>query len=262
MDFENRVRLREMRFTDTEDDIADYIRKNKAVMKQVSIQKISADLYTSPNAVMRFAKKLGYSGFSELKIALSNDENKMVKTLSRQLLETLPNNIVRTLDTIDDELLHRVAILMHQARCCIFAGVGDSTYFCEILGKNLRCLECNVQYYQQIHDMVYAVQHGNETDLLVVISARGMNQRLNELAALAKEKGMTVVSLTHCAKNALEEIADVNLYFWGEERIVGGYNVTDRSGLIVLVRLLSEAFWNLFGAGASFEEWQHEFFQQ
>ena len=94
-----------------------------------------------------------------------------------------------------------------------------------------------------IRDRFYAVRHGSRDDLLIIISARGENDRLIEMAGEAKAMGMPVVSITHFYENRLAKACDVNLYFWGEDREVQGYNVTDRSGLMVLVRLLSEEFW-------------------
>lgn len=158
-------------------------------------------------------------------------------------MEMLPRNIVKTLDLIDESLIEQAASAMRKAKCCIFAGVGDSTHFCELLGKNLRCIDYNVQYYQQIHDMIYAVEHGDKEDALIIISARGTNERLVNLARRGKMIGMKVISITHMCENPPEKEADINLYFWGETHMVQGYNVTDRTGLMVLVRLLSEAFW-------------------
>lgn len=246
MTFEDRVFHHEFQLNDTDDDIIDCIRKNKPQIMKLSIQRIATELFIAPNAVMRLSKKLGYSGFSELKFSLQKEllPQEEGKSISAELLEQLPANIVKTLDTIDFLTIKKAASMMRKARCCIFAGVGDSTYFCEMLGKNLRCLDCSVQFYQQIHDMFYAVRHGNGDDILIVISARGKNERLLELAMEAKERSMSVISITHFCENPLAAACDLNLYFWGEDREVQGYNVTDRSGLMVLVRLLSEEFWN------------------
>ncbi len=245
MKFEERVLEHEERLNETDDDIVDYIRSHRNDIMKLSIQKIADDLYIAPNAVMRLSKKLEYSGFSELKFSIQNESRPKDSgmTISAQILGQLPANIVKTLDTIDVNILKKTSAMMKRARCCIFAGVGDSTYFCEMLGKNLRCLDCSVQFYQQIHDMFYAVRHGCKEDMLIVISARGENDRLIDLAREAKDMGMPVVSITHFYENRLAREADINLFFWGEDREVQGYNVTDRSGLMVLVRLLSEEFW-------------------
>ena len=234
MNFEERVLRHEDQLNETDDDIVAYIRSHRQEIMKLSIQKIAADLFIAPNAVMRLSKKLEYSGFSELKFSVQNEGEPegTGKTLSGRILGQLPSKILK-----------KTAAMMKKARCCIFAGVGDSTYFCEMLGKNLRCLDCSVQFYQQIHDMFYAVRHGCRDDMLIIISARGENDRLIEMAGEAKAMGMPVVSITHFYENRLAKACDVNLYFWGEDREVQGYNVTDRSGLMVLVRLLSEEFW-------------------
>lgn len=246
MTFDERVMEIEMQLNDTEDDIVDYVRAHRNEIQLLSIQKMARELYIAPNAVMRLSKKLGYSGFAELKFAVQNESRPQNKTLSRQLMEMLPGNVVRTLDIIDEKQLETVASIMRKASCCIFAGVGDSTYFCELLGKNLRCIDYKVQYYQQIHDMIYAVEHGTADDALVIISARGENERLVNLARRGREIGMSVISITHMSENPLAKAASHNLYFWGETRMVQGYNVTDRTGLMVLVRLLSEVFWKRY----------------
>ncbi len=248
MNFSTRLLTYEFQLNDTDDDIADYIIKRKEDILKLSIQRIAQDLFVAPNAVMRFCKKLGYSGFSELKFSLINEMKPSGDniTISSQLLSQLPSNIVKTLDIVDTTSIKKVAGLIAEANCSIFAGVGDSSYFCEMLGKNLRCVECKVQYYQQVHDMFYAVRHGTKDDLLVVISARGSNDRLCQLIYEAKKVGMHVVSITHFCDNTLASAADDKLYFWGEFREVNGYNVTDRSGLMMLVRLLSEEFWLKF----------------
>lgn len=243
--FDQRVDRIEMQLNDTEDDIIAYIRDHRQDIRRLSIQTMAGDLFVAPNSIMRLSKKLGYSGFAELKFAVQNESKPQEKTLSRQLMDMLPANIVKTMDVIDQQTLAKAAEIMCRAHCCIFAGVGDSTYFCEMLGENMRCMDYNVQYYQQIHDMIYAVSHGSPGDCLIIISARGENQRLVDLARQGKERGMTVISITHMSQNPLAQESDLNLYFWGEYRMVKGYNVTDRTGLMLLVRLLSEAFWRI-----------------
>ena len=242
--FQERVKIIEMNTNDTEDDIIEYLQKHREHIGQYSIQKIANELYIAPNAIMRLSKKLGYSGFAELKFALQNEMKPQNKTLSRQLMEMLPANIVKTLDIIDEIQVEKIATVMRKAKCCIFAGVGDSNYFCDLLGRNLRCIDHNVQYHQHIHDMIYSVEHGSSEDVLVIISARGENDRLIDLARRARKKKMKVISITHMEENTLQKESDYHLYFWGENRTVQGYNVTDRTGLMVLIRLLSEAFWN------------------
>lgn len=248
MDYRQRLLAHEFQLNDTDDLIVDYIHKNRSEIMNLSIRRIAEDLYLAPNAVMRFSKKIGYSGFSELKYALGNEgkPEDSKDTLVRQLMGQLPQNIVKTLDTIDQDAIRNVSKSLKEAECCILAGVGDSYQFCEMMKNNLRCFGKKVECDIHIHDMFYSVERGTDRDILLVISARGENERLLELTRLAAEKHMKTISITHFDKNPLAAMTDIQLYFWGEFRIVNGYNVTDRCGLMVLLRLLSEDFWNTY----------------
>ena len=53
MKFEERVLQQEFTLNDTDDLIVDYIRKNKANLEHLSIQKVAEDLYLVPNSIMR-----------------------------------------------------------------------------------------------------------------------------------------------------------------------------------------------------------------
>lgn len=243
MTFDERVRAVEDSLNETDDALLLYIRENREEILGLTIQKIASKLFIAPNSIMRFAKKLGYSGFAELKFSIQSELHPKDATPGRQLMDMLPNNVVKTLDIIDPRQLELAADIIHRSNFCILAGVGDSTAYCELLGKNLRCVDCNVQYYTQIHDMIYAVEHAGPGGALVVISARGENPRLVELTKTAKKRDLRTISITHMKPNPLAAAAHCNLYFWGEHRTVQGYNVTDRIGLMLLIRLLSETYW-------------------
>lgn len=246
MTFDERVRAVEDSLNETDDALLLYIRENREEILGLTIQKIASKLFIAPTSIMRFAKKLGYSGFAELKFSIQSELHPREATPGRQLMDMLPNNVVKTLDIIDPKQLEKASAMIHEAKGCILAGVGDSNPYCELLGKNLRCVDCNVQYYTQIHDMIYAVEHGAAEDLLIVISARGENERLVNLTKTAKKMGMRTISITHMKPNPLAAAAHCNLYFWGEHRTVQGYNVTDRIGLMLLIRLLSETYWRTY----------------
>ena len=62
-------------FTDTEKKLAEYILENKGEITLLSTQELSERVNTSAAAVVRFAKKLGYKGFPELKVELAKDSD-------------------------------------------------------------------------------------------------------------------------------------------------------------------------------------------
>ncbi|MFI3141485.1 MAG: MurR/RpiR family transcriptional regulator [Clostridia bacterium] len=247
MDFEKRVYEKEFKLNDTDDSIIEYIRENRENISKVSIQKIATDLFISPNAIMRLARKIGYSGFSELKYALQSENSPSdYKTVASRIFDKIPQNVARTLDVSDEAVSSDMVKLMDNANRILFVGVGDSVYFCEMFGRYLRCLDKKVEYFHQIHDSEYIAQQYTEGDLIVVISASGKTERLVTLARKAQKRGVKTVCMTHYGANPLSKVCDMQVCFWGEKRIVNNYNVTDYIGLMMCIRSICEQFWKEF----------------
>ena len=59
--------------TKNEEKLSKYILENVNEVIYDSIQSIAYKTNTSPAAIIRFSKKLGYNGFSELKVDLAKD---------------------------------------------------------------------------------------------------------------------------------------------------------------------------------------------
>ncbi len=242
MKFEERVLKHEFQLNDTDDEIIAYIRKNRYHIHKLSIQKVASDLYTVPNSVMRLAKKLGYNGFSELKVLIQQEDNSEEQISKAKI----PTNVIKTIELINYDNLYEASKKMKTCKTIHFLGVGDSLSYCEMMVRHMRCIDKHAEYYQSYHDIDFQSRHCDKNDLLFIISASGENQRLIDVAKDAKERGVATISVTHFNKNGLSQVVDIPLYFYGEPRKVNGYNVNDRTGLMILLRELSEVFWRTY----------------
>lgn len=244
MSFEKRVYDKEFNLNDTDDSIIDYIRLHKQEIQDYSIQKVAKDLFISPNSIMRMAKKLGYSGFAELKFSLQKEESpQQLETVENQFLARIPDNICKTVDVMDEKVTRDIVDKMHQANRILFAGMGDNIPFCEIIYRYLRVVGKKVECFTQIHDLEFAMKDYGADDLVCFISASGKTQRLVDMAKKAKTDQVPRVCITHFGENPLSKECDTQICFWGEVRQIDGYDVTDKSGLMLLLRLLAEKFW-------------------
>ena len=88
MNFEERIILHEFQLNETDDMIVEYIREHKYEIPKMTIGKVAEDLYVVPNTVMRFCRKLDYSGFSEMKVKLKEETEKRRDNV-RRLMEEL-----------------------------------------------------------------------------------------------------------------------------------------------------------------------------
>ena len=214
MTFEERVQLNEDKLNDTDDQIVEYMRKNREEIGDISIQAMAKVLYTVPNTIVRFAKKLGYRGFAEMKAALALENRRAEEDPHLPVTGV----VQKTLELLDSERILQAVRKMRRARRVFFYGVGDSAPFCEMMAKYLRCVGKRADFFTQRHEMLYQADRCSERDLVFVISASGETRQVLEAVAAAKQKGTYVISLTHLSRNPLAEMADFRLYCWAPKR--------------------------------------------
>ncbi|MRY42960.1 MurR/RpiR family transcriptional regulator [Clostridium beijerinckii] len=243
MKFKERVLIYEDKLKDTDDQIVDYINNYREEFLSQSIQKTAEILFTVPNTIVRFSKKLGYTGFSDLKFSLKNEKNSISSNEGNEKFSIL-KNINKTIELMDISIINRVAKKICESKNIYCIGLGDSIYFCEMLTKNLRCVGKKSDFFQHRHDMIYNMEKCDNKDIVIVISVSGETKQLIEAVNIAKERGAYIIALTHLSVNSISELAHANLHYWAPKISINSYNATDRVGISIVTRLLSEAVWD------------------
>ncbi|MGW9019010.1 MurR/RpiR family transcriptional regulator [Priestia megaterium] len=239
--FEDRIQKFEYKLNDTDDQIIEYILKNKQEVVKLSIQRLAANLYTVPNSIIRLSKKLGYDGYSQLKNSLKEEVNEAKEAKE----ESLQFNIKRTFSLIDIEKIAIVVKMLYEAKRVLFFGVGDTALFCEMMVKNLKIAGKQSDFYIHRHEAIYGINELEKDDVLFLLSLSGETEQVLEMAELGKSKKIKIITLTHFNRNSLQKLGDVNLYCYAPKQMLKGHNVTDKTPLMIIVRTLSEYYWNL-----------------
>lgn len=242
MHFEERVHKFEYKLNDTDDQIVEYIEKNKQDFVNQSIQSIAASLYTVPNTITRLSKKLGYDGFSHLKSSIK-EELESTKTPGE---DSSYSFIQKTFELIDMERIETAAKMLHESKHVLFFGVGDSADFCEMMARNLRVVGKTTEHYIHRHEMLHMLEKMNQQDLLFLISLSGETPQVLEMAEKAKQREIPIISLTHFTRNSLQEAAAINLYCYAPKKTLNGYNITDRTPVMIVIQTLSQFYWDHF----------------
>lgn len=240
--FEERVHKYEYKLNDTDDQIIEYILQNKSEFVTKSIQSLAAGFYTAPNTITRLSKKLGYDGYSHLKNSIKDELNtsNIVNEESSSYL------IQKTFELLDMEQIEKITKLIHDAKHILFYGVGDSVDFCEMMVRNLRVVGRGSEFSVHRHEVLHRIEEMNKQDVFFLISLSGETEQVLEMAEQAKQRGITIVSLTHFSRNSLEKLASFNLYCYSPKKIMNGYNITDRTPLMVVLQAISQFYWDHF----------------
>nr|WP_263324582.1 MurR/RpiR family transcriptional regulator [Neobacillus sp. Marseille-Q6967] len=242
MRFEERVHKFEYKLNDTDDQIVEYIEKNKQDFVNQSIQSVAACLYTVPNTITRLSKKLGYDGFSHLKSSIKEELDSAKATEE----DSSYYFIQKTFDLIDMERIETAAKMIHESKHVLFFGVGDSADFCEMMARNLRVVGKTSEHYIHRHEMIHMLEKMSHQDVLFLISLSGETPQVLEMAEKAKQREIPIISLTHFTRNSLQEAAAVNLYCYAPKKTKNGYNITDRTPVMIVLQTLSQFYWDHF----------------
>ena len=114
-------------FTVSELYVFTYLDKNKEEVIDLSVKELSDKTFVSTATVMRVAKKLGYSGFTELKYAIKQElDHRIEQTQTTKSLEVVKQNLLNevsiTKDNLPDDEVKKVAeILKSKKRIHMFA---------------------------------------------------------------------------------------------------------------------------------------------
>jgi len=159
MTFEERVQLNEDKLNDTDDQIVEYIRKNREEIGDISIQAMAKALYTVPNTIVRFAKKLGYRGFAEMKAALAL-ENRRAEEDPHLPVTGI---IQKTLELLDSERILQAVRKMRRASGFFYGW--RFAPFCEMMRIFAVCRQTGRVFFTQRHEMLYQADRCSERDL-------------------------------------------------------------------------------------------------
>lgn len=131
-------------FTQTEKRIADYILQHSADIPGIFIEDLAKLTYTSHSAIIRLAKKMGFTGFREFKVAISSAVHSQLHTVSlvdanfpfddqdsplaiaKKMADLSIETITKTLAQLEEQNLAEIAEQLTQANRVFIFAKGDS----------------------------------------------------------------------------------------------------------------------------------------
>ncbi len=232
MDFKMRSIIYEYKLSDLEDEITVYILEHPSEVAQMKINSLAAKFYTVSNTISRLCHKLGYSGFLELKRALSDEAfDGQAKKLSNQEI------LLRNFELIDEEKMQEAIDLFQNAKQVNIFSLSTTGYAAHIIMDHLNCLDYKFVFFEDINDVNEKIEmmKVKKDEVSFFISLSGESELLLSIARHLKEKQQAIVTLTHLSNNALAKLGTVNLFCYSPERLIGKMRVPDKTPLLIVM---------------------------
>ncbi len=204
--------------------VADWILKHRDESIKLSIVELAGKTGASEATIARFARKLGYGGYQEMKIAFAQDESRGYKPTHESVkkADTCSKIFDKVIGDVDETLMHTRAVLsdkkleaaaeaIHNAKKLLVIGLGASASVAmDAAHKFLReGVDCT--YSSDNHMQVILASHLTEKDVVLAISHSGSSKDIIEAMEVAKSCGATTISISNYGRTPIDKVSDIEL---------------------------------------------------
>ncbi|MBE7046410.1 MAG: MurR/RpiR family transcriptional regulator [Ruminococcaceae bacterium] len=211
-----------------EKHIADWIFDHPGEIISLSIVDLAEKCGCGEATIVRFAKRLGFNGFQELKFVLGNQAgNSQISTNinpdddAYTIYEKVCNDIYLSLEktksSLDREALSLAADKICKANKIVIFGLGNSASVATDLSHKLLRAGLNAIAYSDNHMQVIAASHLKEGDVAIGISHSGSSKDIVEALKTAREQGASTISVTNRGKSPILKHSDIVLQTSADE---------------------------------------------
>ncbi|MGH2460816.1 MAG: MurR/RpiR family transcriptional regulator [Chloroflexota bacterium] len=239
---------------ESERKIAEYVLAHATELVYLSITELADRTDTSEATVIRFAQRLGYAGYSALKIALALDLHETapplpgeltpdddVASIKRKVIEANVESLHDTARLLDDDALRRAVDAIGSARRIEVYGVGGSAPIAQDAYSILMQIGLPIVAVTDPHLQVMSAVQLRPGDVALAISVSGSTRDTIEALETAREAGATCVCLTRHLRSPITRVAHVTLLAAARPTVVGGHRLNARVAQLAVVDILATA---------------------
>lgn len=207
---------------EAERKVADFILKNWETTMESTIVDIARMTDVSEATIIRFCKKIGLTGFHELKIKMAKESYASEKNSDyndildinrmKQSINNIKNSkieeITETFNNMDSSQMKEILKLIMKANMVEFAAMGNTIPIA--LDGSYKFNQIGIKSYVSTiwESQTSMAKNLRKGDLLIAISDSGESKKLVKIAEIAKKNGVSVVAITGQATSNLSKYAD------------------------------------------------------
>lgn len=211
-----------------EKKIADFLVENPQKILPYSITEVAEKCGCSEATIVRFSRKLGCSGYQQLKILIAQEESlkSNVEDVCRSdsaidIFEKVTNDIYsslqKTKNALNKEHLQACCKAILNANKIYVFGLGNSAPIAldcahKFLRVGLPAFSCSDNHLQSIIS-----SHTKPGDVIIGISHSGSSKDIVNSLKCAKDCGATTIAITNYGKSPIDKVCDYILHTVSDE---------------------------------------------
>lgn len=248
--------------TEVDKTLANFFIDSGRRVEKLSSRTIASTLFVAPSKVTRFCQFLGFSGYSDFKLAFLKE----LDYLERNFLNINPNfpftendiNValaskIATLykETVEDSLslLHHDSLqaatkLLSNAAIIYLGMVGDTFEMAETFKNRMIKIGKTVIVERRTDNLYYSACQVPKDACFILISYSGETESLLKVAKLLQNRKIPTIVLTSFGENALSSMFDIVIWISTREKLIE--NLGNFSSLISVSFILDTLYASVF----------------
>mgnify|MGYP001195370079 FL=1 len=218
----------------------------EAIMMNVSELARRSDV--SDATVIRMCKRIGYTGYSQMRVILANDLGKIqtneVKNDGKrpgnipELFQRFSASLVDVQRNLDEQTLFSCVELLQNADFVHIAAAGNTTPMANDLGFRLERFGVRATYSMVTDYMLNHLSLATERDVLIAISHSGTSRQVVQACELARQRGLKVIAITGSEYSPVSSMADYLLLSKVTHPVFSDYDPDSHLGVILVMDTL------------------------
>lgn len=228
------------KYTKSELKIAEYVVNNDISYK--SIVELAKEIGVGEATILRFCKKIGFSGFYDFKIAYVKGQNEQEEQEDANLIDRVSNKYTELISLAKERInlnsIETAADLINNAKDIVVFGVGNSGITARQAEAALQRRAYLARSVEDPHFQSILAATLTEDSLILAISLSGYTTDIIESVTIAKESGAKIIAITNFADSALGQLADCKLLTASKENPLEGGALSSKISQLFALDLL------------------------
>jgi len=218
-----RIRMLLPELTTSEARITEILLRSDGAV-ELPLKTVAEEAETSEAMVVKTAKRLGFSGYKELRSALTAYKSQpyvdlhqeitpddTAQTIVQKVFRTSIQALEETLAILDMEAFSHASELLHGARQRDFYGLGGSAQIARDVAHKFLRIGIRASVQDDTHMMAMSASLLRAGDVVVAFSHSGRTSGVLDSVQIARANRASVVAVTNYASSPLAEMSDVVL---------------------------------------------------
>ena len=246
-----KIKLLYDKMGNAEKKIADWILENPGGLIPLSISELAEKCGCGEATIVRFARRLDFSGYQDLKISLAR-ENKTTDLPDDitaddsclEIFEKVSNVIDCALEltklALNSNDMKKAACAIMQAKDIFIYGLGNSASIALDFQHKLLRASCTAYAHSDNHMQVITASHLTKDDVAIGISHSGSSKDIVEALKIARKNGATTISITNKGKSPIVKESNITLFTASDET---SYSILGLNSRIAQLAIINSIYY-------------------